>query len=162
MNLTHPMKCSFAVLCLAAATTAGRAGDLTSASSQTQFVRIYLERESGQIHLVDNRGQDTAVAKDPDYEAVSDPKLASNGRSAGWLVQMRVDANYPVPVGVAVWRGNRVIRKFGSSELPVIMVWSFFLDDKRVGYAAHGAHGPDVERSWYELHDVSTGKMLQT
>ncbi len=156
------MKRNSAWLCLAFVAGSIAAAEKKPAVRPSIFARIYVENSTRQVHLVDSQGHDVSVPKDPNFEAVSDPKIAGDRTTAGWLVEMRIDANYPVGVGVAIFRGGKVIRTFTSSGLPVIVAWSFFLHGKQVGYAATGAHGPDADRTTYELHDVQTGRMLGT
>lgn len=79
-------------------------GESKPATSSARFTRIYLDERTGDVHIVNATGKDVSVPKRPPFEAVSDPKLAENGLAAGWLVEMKTDANYPVPVGVAIFR----------------------------------------------------------
>jgi len=135
-------------------------GESKPAISSARFTRIYLDKHTGDIHIVNANGKDVSVPKRPPFEAVRDPKLAENGLAAGWLVEMKTDANYPVPVGVAIFSEREGVKIFGSSQLPVIMCWEFFSNGKQLGFSSHGSHGADVERTTYELYDIQTGRLI--
>jgi hypothetical protein len=124
------------------------------------LVRIYVNDATGDVHLVDSTGKDVSIPKWT--EAVSDPKIASDKLTAGWLLEDRAGTSYAVPQALVVYRSGRVLRTIAPSDWPIIVAWSFFADGKQVGFSSSALHGAESERRSYELRDVQTGRILQS
>jgi hypothetical protein len=121
------------------------------------LTRIYVNDTTGDVHLVDSTDEDTSVPRWT--EAVSDPKIASDKLTAGWLLEDRAGTSYTVPQGLAVYRSGRVLRTFAPSDWPIIVAWAFFANGKQVGFSSSALHGAESERRSYELHDIQTGRL---
>ena len=144
-------------------------GPITAAASMYQRVekrtaplltRIYVDDKSGDVHLVDSDDKNISIRKRS--EAVSDPKIASDKLTAGWLLEDRAGTSYTLPLGLTVYRSGRVLHTFAPSDWPIIVRWEFFMDGKQVGFSSSASHGPEAERRWYELRDVQTGRIVQS
>jgi|SRR5579875_1227813 len=123
------------------------------------LTRIYVDDTTGDVHLVDSTGKDILVRKWT--EAVSDPKIASDRMTAGWLLEERAGTSYTVPQAIAIYRSDKVVRTFIPSDWPMIIAWAFFASGKQVGFSSSALHGAESERRSYELHDVQTGRILE-
>ena len=123
------------------------------------LARIYIEPATGDIHLVDSTGRDSAIRRSS--EAVRDPKVAVDKMTAGWLLEDRAGTTYTVPQALVLYRSGRIARTITPSSWPIIMAWQFFADGKQVCFSSTALHGAESERRSYELHDVRTGKIIE-
>ncbi len=124
------------------------------------LARIYIEPATGDIHVVDSTGGDSAIRRSS--EAVSDPKLAGDKVTAGWLIEDRAGTTYTVPQALVLYRSGRIARTIAPSHWPIIVAWQFFADGKQVGFSSTALHGAESERRSYELHDVRTGRLVES
>jgi len=99
----------------------------------------------------------THVSKERGQIGISDALMASDGRSAGWLVDYRVEG---VSDGVAetlvIWRDGKVIRRFRTEQ--AFYSWAFRSKGAQVAFHTGPLHGEQT--SYCELHDVKTGRRL--
>jgi hypothetical protein len=99
----------------------------------------------------------THVPKERGQTGISDALMASDGRSAGWLVDYHVDG---VSDGVAetlvIWRDGKVIRRFRTEQ--AFYSWAFHSKGAQVAFHTGPLHGEHA--SYCELHDVKTGRRL--
>lgn len=124
------------------------------------LTRIYINDSTGEVHLVDSTGKDISVKKWT--EAVSGPKIAGDRITAGWLLEERAGTSYTVPTALAIYRSGKVLRTLAPSDWPIIVAWAFFAGGKQVGLSSTALHGAESERRSYELHDVQTGRLLES
>src|SRR6185437_12647692 len=100
------------------------AGQPPVEQTKPSLTRIYVDHATGDIHLVDSSGEDISVSKST--EAVSDPKIARDKVTAGWLLEDRAGTSYTVPQALAIYRSGKILRTLAPSDRPIIVAWAFF------------------------------------
>ncbi|MBV9266332.1 MAG: hypothetical protein JO061_09210 [Acidobacteriaceae bacterium] len=138
----------------------GLAGQPAAKKTAPSVTRIYIDQDTGDVHLAYSNGNDIPIKKWT--ENVSDPKVASDRVTAGWLLEDRAGTSYTVPQAVVVYRSGKVLRTLAPSDWPIIVEWRFFRGGTQVGFSSSALHGAEAERRSFELHDVQTGRILES
>jgi hypothetical protein len=126
------------------------------AGSRDLIEKVYVD-SAGLIHLVSN-GIDKLAPKETDQVTCDRPKLAEDGKTAGWLVNYEnCCTSYPVPLSLMIYRHGKIVRRFGSS-LQSIWDWQFLKSGKQVAFWTGPVHGDFVPH--FELHDIASGRLL--
>jgi hypothetical protein len=144
--------CAILVLCAAAA---------LPADSGYRSVSVDTD---GQLHIVTNSGKEILPPKLRDQIAFGDPRIAPDGRTAGWLALYP----YPNPPGdtyvgdplagaLVLYRGGRIIHTFSTDQ--VFWDWQFWDGGKHVAFSTGPTHG---EASFCILRAVDSGKLIAT
>jgi hypothetical protein len=117
--------------------------------------KIYASKD-GRVHLVSCGREILAPKQDREVRAVS-AKLASDGRTAGWLSESDdCCTSYPLPLLVVIYRGGRVIQRFATGQS--IWDWQFVEKGKQVAFWTGPTHGNYTPH--FELRDIDTGKLV--
>jgi hypothetical protein len=99
----------------------------------------------------------THVPKELGQTGIRDALMASDGRSAGWLVDFPVEGvSDGVPETLVIWRDGKVTRRFKTEQ--AFYSWAFLSRGAQVAFHTGPLHGE--QSSHCELHDVKTGRRL--
>ena len=99
----------------------------------------------------------THVPKERGQIGIREAMMAADGRSAGWLVDFRVEGvSYGVPEMLVIWRDGKVARRFKTEQ--AFYSWVFLSHGEQVAFHTGPLHGE--QSSHCELHDVKTGRRL--
>lgn len=129
------------------------------AQPQMSIAGVAASDQSGDVHLHLPDGSIVTAPKLRDQRSLSDPALAEDGHTVGWLGNYDTCCqSYPVPQQLVIWRSGRVIRRIDASAM--IWRWRFYKDGKEVGFADGPTHGSHVPYS-YKLYDVATGRLIR-
>lgn len=102
-------------------------------------------------------GKEIPAPKEKDQVSCSSPKLAEDGKTAGWLVEYdNCCTSYPLPLSLVVYRNGKVVQRWKPGQS--IWDWQFLQKGKQVAFWTGPTHGNFV--SHFELHDVNSGKLL--
>ena len=131
-----------------------RHGGAEAGPTSAGIERVYCA--GGEAHIVD-AGHETVPPRLKDQTDCTDPVIATDHQSAGWLAEFDdCCTSYPIPLRLVLYRGGKTQPL--DCEL-MIWKWAFSDDDKKVVLAAgptHGANDPSV----YCRFEVATGKLL--
>ena len=112
------------------------------------------------VRIVYDDGTDVIAPKEKDQATSTDPALADDRQTVGWLANYRVcSQSYPCPIALVIYRGEKITTKIEASN-GIIWRWRFFDDGKQVGFSEGVTHGTVVPTD-YRLYDVSTGSLIQ-
>lgn len=126
------------------------------AGSQDSIEKVYAD-SAGLIHIVRN-GIDILAPKEKDQVTCDRPKLADDGKTAGWLVNYEnCCTSYPIPLSLIIYRHGIIIHRFQPS-LQSIWDWQFLRAGNQVAFWTGPVHGDFVPH--FELHDVTSGRLL--
>jgi hypothetical protein len=89
--------------------------------------------------------------------AVDSLKVASDGRTVGWLVeQNNCCTTYPIPTRLVVIANSR---KFIFSERQMIYDWNFLGEGEQVALSIGPTHGEAIPH--FLLYDTHSGRKLE-
>jgi hypothetical protein len=115
--------------------------------------------DNGDVHIRYRNGTTVAAPKGNEDKSLSEPALAADGRTVGWLANFdNCCQSYPIPQQLVIWRSYRVIRRIDASAM--IWRWRFYDDGRKVGFSDGPTHGSHVPYS-YKLYDVATGQLIR-
>ena len=122
------------------------------------LTKIYVDAKSGRVHLVDSSAKDFEISPDKDQADAAQPKLADDHRTAGWLIESKVDdgTSYPIPLCLVIYRDAKIIRRFPTDM--AIGDWQFVAGAKQVAFSTNTLHGDHPAH--LELHQIANGKLL--
>jgi hypothetical protein len=104
----------------------------------TALVKVYVGSD-GLAHVVDGQGKDVAIPKEKTQVAVSEPKLAPDKQSAGWLIlQDNCCTSYPIPTSVAIYTAKKT-RLLGDGLM--VYDWCFVGEGSQVALSTGTVHG---------------------
>jgi hypothetical protein len=99
----------------------------------------------------------THVSKERGQTGIREAWIASDGRTAGWLVEYRVpESSDGVAETLVIWRDGAIKRRFKTEQ--AFYSWAFVSSGAHVAYHAGPMHGE--QSSHCELHDVRTGRRM--
>jgi hypothetical protein len=128
-------------------------------SAQTKPValaKVYVGKDN-LAHLVDINGKDVAMPKEQDQVDVSEPKLADDKQTAGWLIhQDNCCTSYSIPTGLLVYREGK---KLNLGDGLMIYDWCFVGGGSKVAMSTGTVHG--METRHLLLYDARSGQQLQ-
>jgi hypothetical protein len=139
---------------------------LATASAHASVVRVYADARRN-VHVVTMARSDDSrlhrrsqiVPRQPGQVGIDSVTIAADRETAGWLVlYANPDAGAPIAGRLMVWRDGRVVRTFSVSQ--TFWSWSFENAGKQVAYHVGPLHGEQA--SHCELHDVESGRLLQS
>jgi uncharacterized protein YecT (DUF1311 family) len=112
------------------------------------------------VHIVYNNGADVVAPKAKNQPASTDPAVADDKQTVGWLAEYRVGGqSYPGPTTLVIYREGHIITKFEAAG-GIIWDWKFFDNGNQVGFTQGVTHGTLIPED-YRLYDVSTGGLIQ-
>jgi hypothetical protein len=124
-------------------------------SQPARITRAFIGTD-GLAH-VERNGGDRAIAKEPGQAAVDSLKVASDGRTVGWLVkQDNCCTSYPIPTRLVVIARSR---KFVFSQPQMIYDWYFLGDGEQVALSIGPTHGEAIPH--FLLYDTHSGRKLE-
>lgn len=135
-----------------AVTTAG------TAQAAERLARAYAD-SMGAVHTVSTSGADRVQTRGARYR---DAQASPDGRTYGALLIRSIDAGLPdhslveVCPKLVIWRDGKKLRTLGGDSF--IREWGFWKDGEQVAIYAGALHFA----GYYELDDLSTGKVLET
>lgn len=131
---------------------------VAQAGQPVTLTKIYVDAKSGRVHLVDSSAKDFEIPPDKDQVDVAQPRLADDHRTAGWLIESKVDdgTSYPIPLCLVVYRDAKIIRRFPTDM--AIGDWQFVAGAKQVAFSTNTLHGDHPAH--LELHDIASGELL--
>jgi hypothetical protein len=128
-------------------------------SAQTKPVglsRVYVGKDN-LAHLVDTNGKDVAVPKEEDQVDVSEPKLADDRQTAGWLIhQDNCCTSYSIPTGLLIYRAGK---KLNLGDGLMIYDWCFVDGGAKVAMSTGTVHG--MQTRHLLLYDARSGRQLE-
>ncbi len=129
---------------------------LQSAKS-TSVTRVYSD-PAGRVHIVDSDGNDVTPPLEKDQANATEAKIADDKQTVGWLVEYKIDdgTSYPIALTLVLYRSGKILHRFETSM--VIADWQFVEGGRQVAFYTNTLHG-DLG-AHYELHDVSSGRLL--
>ena len=131
------------------ATAGPRAATITAAVA---------DEASGGVSIRYADGASIMAPKRRDQRTLSDPAVAADGQTVGWLADYDTCCqSYPISRQLVVWRSGRIVARIDASAM--IWNWRFFDGGKRVGFADGPTHGSSVPYS-YKLYDARSGRRL--
>jgi len=99
----------------------------------------------------------THVPKERGQTGIREAVIASDGRTAGWFVEYRVEgASDGVAEALVIWRDGKVSRRFKTEQ--AFYSWAFVSRGTQVAYHTGPMNGE--QSSHCELRDVKTGRRL--
>lgn len=99
----------------------------------------------------------THVSKEHGQTGIREAWIASDGRTAGWLVEYRVEgASDGVAETLVIWRDGKITRRFKTEQ--AFYSWAFVSRGAHVAYHTGPMHFE--QSSHCELRDVKTGRRL--
>jgi hypothetical protein len=120
---------------------------------------VSVDQGAGDLHLHLRDGRTVAAPKERDQKTLTDPALAGDGRTLGWLANYDTCCqSYPIPQQLVIWRSGRVIRRIDAAAM--IWRWRFYNNGREVGFADGPTHGSHIPYS-YKLYDVATGRLIR-
>lgn len=118
--------------------TLAAASVLIAQPKPTTLTKVYVSSD-GLAHVVDGQGKDVAIPKEKTQVAVSEPKLAPDKQSAGWLIlQDNCCTSYPIPTSVAVYTAKKT-RLLGDGLM--VYDWCFVGEGSQVALSTGTVHG---------------------
>ncbi len=123
--------------------------------------------ETGPLHIVYNSGAQSVEKLAPkkastgqevafNQEGISDPQLAEDRQTLGWLETYdNCCTSYSVPLAVVVYRSGKIIRRIQEGQM--VYTWAFVDQGKQVAVLWGPTHGPGQV---FHLYDVATGRKL--
>lgn len=124
-------------------------------NSKASIKKIFADSE-GLIHIAAN-GSELVIPKEKDQISCDQPKLGEDQKTAGWRINYdNCCTSYPVPLTLVIYRGAKVIRHFSPGQ--AIGDWQFLKAGREVAFWSGPLYGDFVPH--FELHDVSSGKVL--
>ena len=128
-------------------------------SAQTKPValsKVYVGKDN-LAHLVDTNGKDVAMPKEQGQVDVSQPKLADDRQTAGWLLhQDNCCTSYSIPTGLLIYRAGK---KLNLGDGLMIYDWCFVEGSAKVAMSTGTVHG--METRHLLLYDARSGRQLQ-
>lgn len=113
--------------------------------------------QNGAAQIVFENGAKITVTKESGQAGISEPQTASDGQTAGWLVDYNVPGvSYPVSGTLIVWQANKILQRFSGGQS--FYSWTFWAGGKHVAYHTGPLHGE--QKSHCELHDVQDGRLV--
>jgi uncharacterized protein YecT (DUF1311 family) len=135
-------------------------------TSHNRVSRVYVDdrgrpNENVQdVHIVYSNGADVVAPKEKDLESSTNPAVAEDRRTVGWLADYwGCSQSYPCPTALVIYRDGHIITKIVASG-GVIWDWKFFDNGKQAGFSEGVTHGTLIPED-YRLYDVSTGGLIQ-
>ncbi|HET9402354.1 MAG TPA: hypothetical protein VFO34_15525 [Candidatus Acidoferrales bacterium] len=131
---------------------------VAQAGQSVTLTKIYVDEKSGRIHIVDSSMKDLEIPPEKDQVDTAQPKIADDHRTAGWLIESKIDdgTSYPIPLCLIIYRDAKIIRRFPTDM--TIGDWRFVDGAKQVALYTDTLHGSLAPH--YELRDVSTGRLI--
>lgn len=129
------------------------------ASAQTTLTvsKAYLD-SGNEVHVLYSNGERIEPPRETGQVSCESPKVAQDNQTVGWLVTFENDGtSYPVPLDLLVFRGKKVVQRFGGDLAP-IEDWHFWSGGKQVAFVTNALHGGG--HAHYELHDIEKGTLL--
>jgi hypothetical protein len=94
------------------------------------------------VHLVDTNGKDVAIAKERDQVDVSQPKLADDKQTAGWLIHRdNCCTSYSIPTGLLI---HRTGKKLTLDDGMMIYDWCFVEGSAKVAMSTGTVQGMET------------------
>jgi hypothetical protein len=113
--------------------------------------------DAGQLHILTMDGREIVPPKEGDQVGFENALISPDKKTVGWTaLYPNCCTSYPIPLYLVLYSGGKVTKLEGSG-LPVWQ-WRFLSGGKEIGFEQETVHG-----GWgvhYELHDVSSGKLL--
>ncbi len=113
--------------------------------------------DAGQLHILTTGGREIIPRKDGDQVGFEDAAVSPDKKAVAWKALFpNCCTSYPIPVYMVLYSGGRFTKLTGSG-LP-IWQWRFLSEGTQIAFEQETVHG-----GWgvhYELHDVSSGKLL--
>jgi hypothetical protein len=137
----------------------GMATVLAASSRESETVlRVYADQDND-VHVVVRGQKETVVPHERDQAGIQDVKIATDRKTAGWLVTFKdPDSKGTYAAYLKIWRGGKVIRSFRGES--TFWSWSFVDGAKEVAYHTAPMHEGPTSRC--ELRDVRTGGLLSS
>lgn len=111
----------------------------------------------GRIHIFDEHGSDFVPPAEQNQVGCADAEIATNRQAAAWLVNYKnCCTSYPVPLTLVIYQPGKPLLKLGDELM--LGEWHFLDGGKRVAFYSNTVHPNGPGR--YELHDVTTGRLL--
>jgi uncharacterized protein YecT (DUF1311 family) len=112
------------------------------------------------VHIVYNNGADVVAPKEKDQPASTNPAVANDKRTVGWLAEYWIGGqSYPGPTTLVIYRDGHIITTI-EALAGIIWDWRFFDNGNQVGFTQGVTHGTLIPQD-YRLYDVSTGALIQ-
>lgn len=126
--------------------------------AQDAVLRVYADQQH-QAHVVCRNGKTIIVPRENGQVGIESSELAEDGQTAGWLVLYAdPDGGSPFAGTLVLWRSGKVVRRFQADQ--TFWSWAFYAQAEQVAYHVGPTHGET--KSHCELHDVTTGRLLQS
>lgn len=120
---------------------------------------VSADQDSGDVLLHLRDGRTATAPKERDQKTLTDPALAGDGRTVGWLGNYdNCCQSYPIPQQLVIWRAGRVIRRIDASAM--IWRWRFYHNGREAGFSDGPTHGSNIPYS-YKLYNVTTGRLIR-
>ncbi len=132
---------------------------LLFAAEDNAIAKTYLDRLH-RMHVVTAGGRDRAIPPEKGQSEASDPQLASDRQTAGWLVNLwdSCCVSYPIPTELVIWRAGRILRRIHPGQ--AIFGWVFLNGGKEVAYHTAPLHGDEIYLC--ARLDLATGRQLES
>jgi len=112
------------------------------------------------VHIVYSNGADVVAPKEKDQPASTNPAVADDKQTVGWLAEYWIGGqSYPGPTTLVIYRDGHIITKI-EALVGIIWDWRFFDNGNQVGFTQGVTHGTLIPED-YRLYDVSTGGLIQ-
>ena len=126
--------------------------------AQATFRRADLDAQ-GRLRLTTSTGRIVLPPKDSEQVGFEQVAISPDHRAVGWVaLYPNCCTTYPVPLKLIILTAGRADTLVGTG-LP-IWRWAFVADGRRVAFRQAPVHGSPS--SHYELHEVSTGRLVST
>jgi len=111
----------------------------------------------GQLRILTKHRREIVPKKEPEQVGFDMVRISPDGHVVGWLaLYPNCCTSYPIPLALVIYASGK-LRAFTGSGLPVWR-WRFEAEGKQVAFEQETVHGGLGIH--YELHDVSTGRLL--
>lgn len=106
------------------------------------------------LTLAGEHGPVQAPRTGPEQRGFDLPRIAPDGRSAGWLsLEDGCCESYPLPTEIVLFRDDRIVRRMAGAS--AIWDWGFSADGQAIAWRERAAHGPGA--ILYRLVRVADG-----
>jgi hypothetical protein len=146
------------LLALAASLTLWATAGTSEPGDVRAIEKVYVDR-SGVVHVVPAGGGDRKVRKEKDQTGTWMLRSSEDQSTVGWLAEFgNCCTSYPIPLKLVIYRNGKVRRRFGDGMM--IYDWRFWAEGKQAAFCSGTVHGDSGGHC--ELHDINTGKTLDT
>lgn len=124
---------------------------------ETGPLQIVYSDGSRFVEALPPKKQSTAKGTVDNQEGISDPQLAEDRQTMGWLEDYdNCCTSYAIPRALVLFRSGSIIQRIWPGQM--IWEWMFFDGGKFVGVISGPTHGTDIGE--YKLYRAKTGRPI--